>query len=267
MDIAGRRANAIKVLADCVREAHEQVPLRLSSLAGGTARNAIPREAHAVLLVPRAESPRARAALGAAGQAARVAFAATDTDLRVTVEEAPAPATAWPVRTTVTMLDLIVAVPSGPLAMSPHFADLVETSTSLGLALTDDRALELHSLTRTSNQAALRGVLDTFAAAARLAGSGLEVQHGYPAWEPQMSSPLLATCAAIWQDLYGDPPVVTAAHAGLEPALIGRSLPGIDMVSIGPLIESPHSPGERVSVSSVQRFWRFLLAVLDSLSA
>ena len=132
---------------------------------------------------------------------------------------------------------------------------------------TSEGALALHTLTRTSNQAALSGVLGSLAALARLAGGSFSVGHGYPAWQPALDSSLLATCVATWRELFGSPPQVTAAHAGLEPALIGRHLPGMDMVSIGPRIESPHSPDERVSVASVQRFWRFLLATLAALSA
>jgi len=266
MDIASGRANAIKVLAHCLREAHEQVPFRLSSLDGGTSRNAIPREARAVLLVTDSKFRRARAALEAAGQDAMAGYATTDPGLQLRVAEAPAPPSAWSPETTATLIDLTVAMPSGPLAMSPHLAELVETSTSLGVAVTNRGTLELHSLTRTSNQAALSGVLDSLSDLSRLAGGKLAVEHSYPAWEPQPTSPLLAASVTLWRDLFGNEPRVTVAHAGLEPALIGRDIPGIDMLSIGPRIESPHSPGERVSVSSVERFWRVLLAMLDELS-
>jgi dipeptidase D len=266
MDIASGRANAIKVLAQSLREAHERVPFRLSSLDGGSSRNAIPREARAVLLAPRAQCGPARAALEAAGQAAMAAWAATDPGLQLTVSEEPLPLSAWSPGSTATFIDLLVAVPSGPLVMSPHIADLVETSTSLGVAVTSRGELDLQSLTRTANPAALAGVLASLSAVAHLAGGKLAVGHGYPAWQPRLTSPLLAASVAVWRDLFGDEPRVTTAHAGLEPALIGRDIPGMDMLSIGPRIESPHSPGERVSVSSVQRFWRFLVATLDELS-
>jgi dipeptidase D len=266
MDIADGRANAVKVLARCLQQVIDRVPGRLSSLDGGTSRNAIPRDAEAVLLVFNGDSAAAHEALEAAGQEARAAFAATDPGLRVSVARTPVPATAWSGRTTATLLDLVVALPSGPLAMSSRFPGVVETSTSLGVVTTRPDGLDACSLTRTSNQAALGGVLGSLAAVAGLAGARLDIQHGYPAWEARSTSPLLTTCITAWRGLFGEPPVTAAAHAGLEPALLGRSIPSIDMVSIGPLIESPHSPAERVNIPSVQRFWRYLLALLDALS-
>ena len=266
MDIAKGRANAIKVLARCLQQVIGRVPFRLASLEGGTSRNAIPREAAAVLIVLDNDSVAARTALEAAGQKARAAFAATDPALKVTAEDAAAPASAWSIRATATLIDLLVALPSGPLAMNSQLPGRVETSTSLGAVTTDGDWLDVRSLTRTSNQAALGDALGSLAAVAGLAGSHMEVRHGYPAWEPRPASPLVATCVTAWSDLFGKPPVTAVAHAGLEPALIGQSLSGVDIVSVGPLIESPHSPTERVSISSVQRFWRFLIATLDALS-
>ncbi|HTX70032.1 MAG TPA: beta-Ala-His dipeptidase [Thermoleophilia bacterium] len=267
MDIASGRANAIKVLAGCLQEMAGHVPCRLASMDGGTSRNAIPREAEAVVLVPEASAAAAWGVVEAAGRQAQAAFAATDPGVRVAVADAPAPPAACTAGRTATLIDLLVALPNGPLVMSSRFPGVVETSTSLGAVETSPDVLEVHSLTRTSNQAALRDVLGALAAVARLAGADLDVQHGYPAWEPRPSSHLLETCVAVWRDLFGDVPVVAAAHAGLEPAVIGQSIPDLDMVSVGPRIESPHSPAERVSISSVQRFWRFLLATLDALSA
>jgi dipeptidase D len=152
--------------------------------------------------------------------------------------------------------------------MSPDFDGLVEMSTSLGVASTDDGRLELHSLTRTSNESALPDVTGALAGAARLAGGTLEVRHGYAGWRPDLKSPLLATCKTAWSETIGEEPVVSAIHAGLETALIGEKVPGgLDMLSVGPQIEFPHSPDERVSIATVERFWRFLAAVLDRLSA
>ncbi len=195
------------------------------------------------------------------------AFSVTDPGVGLTVEAAEPPADAWSASTTATILDAIAAIPSGPHSMSPGFEGLVEMSTSLGTAETKGAQLELHSLTRTSNESALPDVVNALRAIAALAGGSIEVKHGYAGWRPNLKSPLLATCKNVWAETFGDEPIVTAVHAGLETALIGEKVAGLDMISIGPQIESPHSPDERVSIPTVDRFWRFLRGVLEALSA
>jgi dipeptidase D len=265
-DIALGRANALKVLALCLQDARAGSELRLASLDGGVSRNAIPREARAVLVVSGGASRRTRAALEAAGQAARALYAVTDPAFELTVADAARPDRAWSPGDTGTIVDLVVALPQGPIVTSPHAAGAVETSLSLGSATSAGDRLDLHGLVRTSDPAALPGVLGSLAALARLADARLEIGHSYPAWRPDPASPLLAVCRAAWRDLFGEAPRVSVTHAGLEPALIGRRIPGMDMLSVGPRIESPHSPAERVSVSSVERWWRFLLATLAELA-
>ena len=158
-------------------------------------------------------------------------------------------------------------MPTGPLALSPDFDDLVETSTSLGEATTEGDQLTLHSLTRSSNNSALPDVIATLDAAARLAGGGLEVKFNYGGWRPDLDSRALASARSVYERLFGAPPIVTAVHAGLETAVIGTKVPGdLDMLSFGPQIEFPHSPDERVSVPTVERFWQLLVAVVDELS-
>jgi dipeptidase D len=158
-------------------------------------------------------------------------------------------------------------VPSGPLALSPDFEGLVETSTSVGEVVTDGATLTLHSLSRSSNDAALPEVLAALAAAVRLAGGSLDVGQADPSWQPNLDSPALAVSRRVYERLFGDAPIVTAVHAWLETAVIGDRVPGLDMVSFGPQIEAPHSPDERVSIPTVERFWRLLAGVVDELSA
>ena len=266
-NIAQGRANAVKVLARCLREAFAETPFRLASVDGGKSRNAIPREAQATLLVTQSDVATVTAALARAQTRVREAFSVTDPGINLSVAPTDAPADAWSRAGTRTILDAVAAVPSGPLAMSPGFSGLVETSTSLGVATTEGPRLELHHLTRTSNEAALPDVLGAFSAVAALAGGELEVRHGYAGWRPDLQSPLLATCREVYATTFGSDPVVTAVHAGLETALVGAKIQGLDMISIGPQIEFPHSPDERVSIPTVQRFYTFLTNVLNKLSA
>jgi dipeptidase D len=165
------------------------------------------------------------------------------------------------------MLDLVAVVPSGPLAMSAAFQGLVETSTSLDQAVTDGRALILHHLPRSSNSAALPDVIAALDAAARLGGGVLTVEQADLGWRPNLNSTALAVVQRVYESLFGQAPVVTAVHAWLETAVIGAKVPGLDMVSFGPQIEGAHSPDERVRISTVERFWRLLVGVVDEVSA
>jgi dipeptidase D len=266
MGITLGRSNADKVLGRALRETLEQVPFRLVSFAGGKSRNAIPRDAEAICSVAAGDVEAFRAAVEASAQTIRDAFATTDPGLSIAVRDADAPADPWTADATARLLDAVALVPTGPLAMSQDFDDLVETSTSLGEALTEGDTLTLHSLSRSSNDSALPDVIATLDAAARLAGGELEVKVNYGGWRPNLDSPALAAAKAVYERSFGDPPVVTAVHAGLETAVIGSKVHGLDMLSFGPQIEFPHSPDERVSIPTVERFWQLLVAFLDELS-
>jgi dipeptidase D len=260
------RSNALKVLGRALREAYATVPFRLVSLDGGKSRNAIPRDALAVCSVVPDREREFRGAVESAAAAIRDAFAKTDPGVAVTVDSAEDAVTAWTESGTSTLLDAVAIVPTGPLAMSPDFEGLVETSTSLAEAVTDGEILTLHSLSRSSNDSALLEVIASLDAAARLAGGSLEVKHNYGGWPSNLDSPALAGARRTYERLFGEPPIVTAVHGGLEPAVIGDKLPRLDMISFGPQIEAPHSPDERISIPSADRFWRLLVGIVDDLS-
>jgi dipeptidase D len=266
-NIEDGRSNAIKVLGRVLREAGASVPLRLVSLDGGKSRNAIPRDAHAVVAVPEAQVAAFRDAVAASSATVAQAWSASDGGIAATVgDEAAAAADAWTREATERLLDAVALVPSGPLAMSTTVPGLVETSSSLGEAITEGETLTLHSLSRSSNDQALPDVLAAIEATARLAGGELEVKHNYAGWQPNMDSAALAAGRRVYARLFGEEAIVTAVHAGLETAVIGEKVPGLDMLSFGPQIEFPHSPDERVSIPTVERFWRLLVAIVDELS-
>jgi dipeptidase D len=266
-DIARGRANAIKVLARALREALSVAPFRLVSLQGGRSWNAIPREATAICSLPHEQAAAFRTALETAAATIRDAYGKTDPDVAIGVASSTDAGDAWTEEATADLLDLVVVVPNGPLAMSPEFEGLVETSTSVGEAVTEGGRLELHSLSRSSNSSAVPEVIAALEAAARLAGGALAVEQADPGWRPDLDSPVLAVCRRAYERLFGEPPIVTAVHAWLETAVIGDKVAGLDMVSFGPQIEAPHSPDERVSIPTVERFWRLLAGVVDELSA
>jgi dipeptidase D len=171
MNIEYGRSNAVKVLGRALREAHATVPFRLVSLDGGKSRNAIPRDATAVVSVGADREAELRAAIGTAAATIRDAFSKTDAGVDVTVDSAETAAEPWTEAATTTLLDAVALVPTGPLALSPDFDDLVETSTSLGEAITESDRLTLHSLSRSSNDAALPEVIATPSSAPRVVPS------------------------------------------------------------------------------------------------
>ena len=261
-DIALGRANAIKVLARALRAAPE---LRIVSLDGGTARNAIPRDATAVVVAGAA----GRAAIEAEAAVIADAYRCADPGVRVALADEPdgiARAGAWSAHDSARILDLIAAIPVGPLGMSADFPGVVETSSSLGVAATEGSTLALRSLSRSAADALLPDVTDAIAAAGRLAGARVERGTGYPGWRPDLGSPVLATAIAVHERLFGAPPRVSLTHGGLEAALIAAKRPGTDAISFGPEIQGPHAPGERLSIPSAARFMRLLAALVDELS-
>jgi dipeptidase D len=265
-NIALGRANAIKVLGRVLREAYESAPFRLVSLNGGKSRNAIPRDAVALVSVAADREQAFRDAAEKAAATVRDSFKSTDAGATATLGDAEDASDAWTEEDTATLLDVVALVPTGPLAMSQDFDDLVETSTSLGEAITEGGRLTLHSLSRSSNDSALPETISALSAAARLGGGELEVKHNYGGWRPNLDSPALAATRNVYERLFGEAPIVTGVHAGLETAVIGDKVAGLDMISFGPQIEAPHSPDERVSVPTVERFWKLLVGMVDELS-
>ncbi len=264
-DIASGRVNAIKALGRILARGFEQEPFRLARLAGGVSRNAIPREARAVVsLEPEAE-PAFRAAAEQELVALREQYEGFDDGLVLTIEHVDEVGAADE-SATARVLDLLAAIPTGVVAMSPALPGTVETSTSLTVATTDGGTVTLASMTRSSNAGALEDVVATIAGSARLAGAEVDVVRSYPPWRPDLDSRLLETAKATYARLFGIEPELSVVHGGLECAVIGEKLPGTEMISIGPEIVGPHAPGERLSISGTQRFYRLLGALLDDLS-
>jgi len=274
-DIALGRANAIKVLGRVLGAAPD---LRIASLDGGASRNAIPRDATALVIA----DGHARELIEAAAEQVMRAYKTTDPGVRIAIDAAvrrpagdpgvsldaavQAPHDAWTADASARMLDLIATLPAGPLAMSADFPGIVETSSSLGVAESENGRLTLCCLSRSANDAAMPDVTGAIAAAGRLAGAEVELGGAYPGWRPDLDSQALATAKTVHERLFGAAPHVTLTHGGLETAIIGAKRPELDMLSFGPQIEGPHAPGERLHVGSAGRFMRLLAALVDELA-
>jgi dipeptidase D len=264
-DIHKGRANAIKALGRVLARAYDAAPFRLARLEGGVSRNAIPREAAGTVLVVADAEADFREAVERELAALREQFAGSDDGLALSIEPTDAEAAADE-PTTRRLLDLTAAFPTGVIAMSAAVPGKVETSTSLNVATTEDSVVTLASMTRSANAPALDDVVAGILAAARLAGAEVEIRRSYPPWRPDRDSRLLAVARETFERLFDEKPALEVVHGGLECAVIGDKLPGLEMLSLGPEIVGPHAPGERLSIPATQRFYRLLSALLDDLS-
>jgi dipeptidase D len=166
-----------------------------------------------------------------------------------------------------TLFDLLIALPHGVEAMSYDIPGLVETSNNLATISTGGGEVVIGLSTRSSIASALKALRERIRSMAELAGASVEENEPYPGWKPNLESKLLAVVKAVHLKEFGREPQMKAIHAGLECGIIGEKFPGMDMISIGPWIEHPHSPDERVNIPSVEKFWRLLKAVLAELAA
>jgi len=267
IDIDKNRGNAIKFLGRMLWNAVQKLPVRLVNIHGGNKRNAIPREIEAELTVPEDKIAEFKAILDSVFAELKAEYGSVEKEMTFEVKEAETPAKeAWDEASTRKVLDVIFALPNGVLKMSADIPDLVETSMNLATIHSKDGEVELGISSRSSINAALEATRQQLRAMAELVGANVDQPPGYPGWTPNLQSPILATVKTTYREIKGSDPEVKAIHAGLECGIIGEKYPGMDMISLGPQIEHPHSPDERVNIPSVKRFWDLLVATLKKLA-
>lgn len=268
-DIHENRGNAIKALARTLLRSGD--PLQISRIEGGSKRNAIPREASALVV-------------GAPGIVAKLQDAAGDVQLEV-AQESDEPNLSIQIETVPTsginallsaddsarLLNALIALPHGVLAMHRELEGLVETSNNVATITATpqgDNTLQIvvGALSRSSLMSQLHNASNQVGAVGRLAGAEIDTGNEYPGWAPNVDSPLLAVCRDVYKRTFSEDPHVMAIHAGLECGIIGERVGEIDTVSFGPRIEGAHSPEERVYIQSVEKSWKFLKAVLGELA-
>ncbi len=265
-DIHLQRGNAVCLLARALWAAHAGAPFRLARLEGGSAHNAIPREAFATVVAGAADVERVTAAVRAEFEAFRDEYRPADPGMTLAVDGAPAAGQAWGAEATATVLRLISSLPHGVQAMSYDIPDLVETSNNVATVKGADGSLVITTSSRSSVDAALDALRRRIRATGELAGAEVDVRPAYPGWKPNLASEVLDVVRKVHERVLGSEPQVAAIHAGLECGIIGKKIPGMDMISFGPVIEAPHSPDERVHIGSVGRFYRLLTATLAELA-
>jgi len=263
VDIHQGRGNALRILGQTVQRLLERLPVEVADLKGGSARNVIPREATAIIVLDSAREGELKSLVSSLEAEARTDLGGFDPGLQITVEKVERPAQVVERSEAKQVVDLLASLHHGVLAMSPDVPGLVQNSTNLAIVAIKDGVVEISSSQRSAIESSKQAAGRMVATMCRLAGFEVEHGGGYPGWKPEPNSDIVKKLKAVYEEVFGEPTKLVAMHAGLECGIIGEKHPGMQMISFGPQIESPHSPNERVQISSVPPFWTYLTAVLE----
>ena len=259
------RANALKLLARLLSRIIADTGARLVSISGGSARNAIPREARAVIAVRQSEAEKVAATVNELAGVFTAEYSKAEESIQL--KSAPVALDgmeAFGGDFSRDLVRLLRIVPTGPREYSFLMPDLVETSSNLATIGETDGKLEVITSQRSSVGSKLEEISTDIEIAGELTGAAVRLENSYPAWQPDSSSQLLERSKKVYRRLYSENAKVEAIHGGLECAVIGSIYKYMDMISFGPTIEHPHSPNERVNLSSLGKTWKFLVALLES---
>ncbi len=267
LDIDKGRGNAVKIVNRVVLALAGNASARLASIQGGNKHNAIPREAFATVCVPSSRVKKALKLVARWETTLRAELGTADPDLKLTASEGKGACPEILKRKhQKQVLQTIAALPHGVIKMSAAIPGLVETSTNLAVARSENGTISLVTSQRSSVASEIEEIAQTVNAVLELGGATVSRGDGYPGWKPNMDSRVLKQAITTYSSLYGKQPAVKAIHAGLECGLIGERYPGIDMVSFGPTVIGAHSPEERILVETVPKFWGFLAALLKDVA-
>lgn len=252
-NIADRRGNAIRLLARLLKESPE---LQIASFDGGTCDNAIPREAVVSGALPAETFESFRRRAEAFEREAAGEFDAPP-EFRIEVESAPLPEQVWQESFRDRVLNALTGCPDGPTAFDSALG-VVRTSSNLATVRSEGERLVVATSQRSQIDAERVALTEAIAERFRAAGATASVSHAYPGWEPRLDSRLFSTAASLYRELFGRKPEPKVIHAGLECGILSGINPKLEILSFGPTLENPHSPGERLDIASVGRFWKFL---------
>ncbi len=265
MDIVLGRGNANKLMFRLLKEVIAAYGVRLASIDGGSLRNAIPREAFAVVTVPDNNVIEFTDTIEEFADIFSCELAETEPHLRLNAEPCDMPANLMDEMVQDDLVNAIQAAPNGVIRMSDSMPGLVETSLNLAIVKSDAGKIEVRFLLRSSVDSAKDDLESTLESLFRLAGAEVIFDGQYPGWKPNPDSAILNTMREVYNELYGSIPEIKGIHAGLECGILGAAYPNWDMISFGPTIRFPHSPDEKVEIESVAKFWEYLVATLKSI--
>lgn len=265
MDIVLQRANANKLMFRFLREAVAEYEARLASIDGGSLRNAIPREAFAVITVPADGIDDIIGLVEEYRELFNNEYRHKEAHIDLNVEEVPLPDGLMPEEIQDDLINAVTACPDGVFRFIDDVPDIVETSNNLAIVKSNGSAIEIKSLLRSSVESRKEELADMIESVFSLAGAKVEFTGGYPGWAPNMQSPILQTMKKVYLQKFGKEPKVMIIHAGLECGILSTHYPKMDMISFGPTIRHPHSPDEKVNITTVGKFWEYLLATLEEI--
>ena len=228
-------------------------------------RNAIPREAVAVVTVPAEGLEDLMDLVHDYETLFLTEYAGVEKTLSFTAEQVALPSGLIPEEVQDDLINAITACPNGMMRYIQDMPDVVETSTNLSIVKSDGEQIYVATLTRSSVESRKEELASMIESVFTMAGAKVEFSGSYPGWQPNLQSRILNTMSQVYQDMYGVTPKIMTVHAGLECGILGRNYPEMDMISFGPTMRFPHSPDEKVNIPTVAKFWDFLVATLAAL--
>jgi dipeptidase D len=268
-DIVNHRANANVLLVRTLWAIREALPMQLVSLHGGTAHNAIPREAVAIVAVRNDKKADADKVISSCVDDFTNEFLNFESGIEGSLSKVEAKNDAIETALSERILRFMLAFPNGPQALDPSVYNggklIAEISNNFATIRTDDEAVRILSSQRSQVMSSRDRMTQQIEMVAHLAGAEYKSGNGYASWQPNWDSALLATTKELYTKMYGKKPVVNVVHGGLECGVIGSKHEGMDMISLGPTIENPHSPDERMYVPSIKKVWDLLVELLVTL--
>ena len=267
VDIHLGRANANKLMFRFLKEVVRDYGARLAFIDGGSLRNVIPREAEAIITLPKDNVETLWELVADYQDLYRLEFAGIENQILFTAEMIKTPYTLIPEQIQDDLINAVEGCQNGVITLLHDFPGIVESSTNLASVKSSDGVIEIKILVRSSSESRKAALLSSMESIFALAGAKVEYGGAYNGWQPDANSPILKVMEQVYEQLYEKKPEVTVMHAGLECGIIQSVYPGMDMISFGPDLKHPHSPDEAVSIASVGRTWNYLKAVLAHIPA
>lgn len=262
MDIDKGRGNANKLMNRILYHLVSMVDYQLISIDGGSLRNAIPRESVAVVAVNKDNVAQFKAELTKVASIIAVEFSSIEKDMDISIESTSSIEGAVPAEDRMKILNTLYSLHNGVFRFSPDIDGLVETSSSLARVIVKEGSFVTQSLQRSSVESTKGDVANTMRSAFELMGCSVVQNGDYPGWQPNKDSKILTIMEKLYKDSFGEDPKIKACHAGLECGILLKHLPTVDMISFGPNIRAAHSPDEKCQISSVQKYWSYLMDTL-----
>ncbi len=266
MDIHKGLGNANKIMNRLLYSGYEDFGLQISTINGGSLRNAIPRESVAEVIIAEMYDEAFEYDMQEIIGDIKTEFKTTEPNLQITIEKlAKAPEKVLPSMAQFYLVRALYTAHNGVYRMSADFADLVETSNNIAKVTVGNGTVTIQCLTRSSVETSKMDLANSLRSAFELMGCEVDFSGSYPGWTPNSNSEILDVLSSIYEKQNGKKADVVACHAGLECGILGTNYPDMDMISFGPTIKGAHSPDERASISSAQKYWKFVLEVLENI--